>query len=166
MAAPTNAPRRSTPPAKDAGKRTPPAGPLRFSWVTFKAPKDVASSRPEAELPEGWGDDDEGIDESVSGIYPTADWQKPGEGLIGTFLHMRDQAGPNKQRVYTFRCDTQAGAHTVSVWGSTILDSRMDDFDPPINRGDEVMIMYYGDVPTKRAMSPAKDFRVKLKRAS
>lgn len=163
MAAPTNAPKRPAPPAK--GTKPPAGGPLQFTWVTFKAPKNVEINRPKIEMPEGWGEDQPDVEESARGIHPTANWQKPGEGLIGAFVSWRDQTGPNKQRVYTFRVDPEEGdAQLVSVWGTTILDTRMDNFNPAINHGDQVMILYLGDVTTKRGLSDAKDFIVQLKR--
>ena len=78
---------------------------------------------------------------------------------------MSENRGPNNQRMYHFK--NMSDGSFFDVWGATSLDNRMDDL---INQGALVTnvivrMVYLGDVPTKRGMSPTKTFDIRTKNA-
>jgi hypothetical protein len=96
---------------------------------------------------EGW--------QEKSNLGLVATWENIGEFFVGIYLGVKLDIGPNNSRMYTF---LSGDGLEFQVWGSTILDGKMDAMKPI--PGCEMMIMYCGTVPTKRGQSDAKDFRV------
>src|SRR5512137_227330 len=129
-----------------------PAVPQKFisKAVEYTTPPAVATSGPDVDVPAGWED----ADEARSTLMPAADWQEPGEYVAGEYLGFIEGIGPNKSRQYRFTLPT---GEAVCVWGTTILDQRMDDFAPA--HGEQVMIQFIGDVATGRGLNPAHNFR-------
>ena len=92
-------------------------------------------------------------------VTPTVEWENPGDFIIGVYRGFRPDIGPNNSRLYNlFALDGQI----VSIWGATILDSKMDLLNPPWNC--KIMIQYLGEVTTSRGMNPAKNFRISFER--
>jgi hypothetical protein len=72
---------------------------------------------------------------------PTWDFKKDKE-LVGTFVEVETEVGPNVSNLYTFK---KADGELIAVWGNTILDMRFKNLE----LGDKVKIVYHG-----KAMSP------------
>lgn len=102
----------------------------------------------------------EGFTEAPSSLTPTANWTVPGEMLEGVYLGMQENIGPNNSRLYNFRMEDGA---TVSVWGATVLDNRMDLLRPPV--GSIVRIIYVGEAPKKPGQNAARLFKLGFKSA-
>lgn len=68
---------------------------------------------------------------------------KAGDALEGTFIKVQPNVGANHANVYTFKTND---GEMVSVWGSTILDTRFENLNP----GEEVMIKYLGLIESKQ----------------
>jgi hypothetical protein len=107
-----------------------------------------------AEL-EAWGVNLDELDEASSDFYPMVDFSRPPEMTMGTYHDQRIDVGPNKSIVYEL---TDKQGEIFGIWGSTILDQRMKKLSP--QKGDRLLIVYVGDVPTKLGRSDAKVFRV------
>jgi hypothetical protein len=102
--------------------------------------------------------------EAPSSLTPAADWAAPGEYVAGEYLGMQESVGPNKSRLYHLRIADPANpkqTQAVSVWGSTILDTKMDLLNPP--KGCQLFIQYLGTVETGKGLNPAKSFRVMMR---
>jgi len=106
---------------------------------------------------DGWGA--KGARRVASGVNPMIEWERVGSCAIGIFRGQRDKVGVNESRVYDF-ADPETG-ELFGVWGSTILDQRMDTAAP--ERGDFCRIVYLGDVPTARGQSAAHNFEVAVR---
>src|SRR5258706_15759742 len=102
--------------------------------VTFLAVE--AQNIEEYELPKGM----EGAVIAPSSLTPTAQWEQYGQFIMGEFLGQQESVGPNSSRLYHFRL---ADGETVSVWGTTVLDNRIDLLRPPI--GSTVTLIYVGE---------------------
>lgn len=94
-------------------------------------------------------------------FHPTPVWSKPGAMVIGTYLGMSENRGPNAQNMWHFRHDDGA---FFDVWGATSLDTRLKDL---INAGQlvqgyRVRIVFKGDEPTKRGQNPTHTFDVRV----
>jgi len=103
----------------------------------------------------------EGMDGAViapSSLTPTAQWEQYGQFIMGEFLGQQEKVGPNASRLYNFRL---ADGETVSVWGTTVLDNRMDLLRPPI--GSTVTIIYVNEAEAKKGQNAAKLFKVAYK---
>jgi hypothetical protein len=88
---------------------------------------------------------------------PIFRFEKAGDTFIGTYVQMRENVGPNKSRLYTF---TDEGGTEYAIWGSDVIDSRMDLIKP----GAPVKITYNGSKPSLK--NPARqyhDYTVKTK---
>lgn len=104
-----------------------------------------------------------GVVETAGGeLPPMADWQQPGDVAWGVLVGKDEGVGPNESRVYRLR-HPQSGV-VIGVWGTSILDRAVDQIIPSL--GDQVCIVYLGDVDTSRGQNPAKLFRVAVKRAN
>lgn len=116
---------------------------------------------PEIETPPEWVTGKE--TEAPSSLTPAADWQVPGEYVAGTYLGMQENVGPNKSRLYHLRIMDPKTRQTqaVSVWGSTILDMKIDMLTP--QNGCQLFIQYLGTVETGKGLNPAKQFRVMMR---
>lgn len=68
---------------------------------------------------------------------------KEGDVLEGVFVSVKPDVGSNHANVYTFK---KANGEVVSVWGSTILDTRFENLNP----GEEVMVKYLGYPESKQ----------------
>ena len=101
--------------------------------------------------------------EAPSSLTPAADWQHPGEYVAGEYLGRQDGIGPNKSRLYHLRITDPATKRpaAISVWGSTILDTKMDLLGPA--QGCQLFIQYLGTVETGKGLNPAKQFRVMMR---
>jgi hypothetical protein len=97
----------------------------------------------------------EGFNEAPSSLTPTANWTTPGEYVEGIYLGMQEGIGPNKSKLYNFR---MPDAQIVSVWGGTVLDSRMAMMQPPV--GSTVKIVYVGDGNKKPGQNPPRIFAI------
>ncbi len=106
---------------------------------------------------DGWGA--KGARRVASGINPMVEWERVGSCVIGIFRVQRDKVGVNESRIYDF-ADPETG-ELFGVWGSTILDQRMDAATP--EPGDFVRIVYLGDVETGRGQNPAHNFEVAVR---
>lgn len=100
----------------------------------------------------------EGATEAPSSLTPTAQWEQYGQYVIGEYLGMQEQVGPNASRLYNLRLES---GETVSVWGTTVLDNRMDLLRPPV--GKTLTIIYVGETEPKKGQNPAKLFKVAYK---
>ena len=101
-----------------------------------------------------------------TGFPPSVKFEKPGDYIAGEFIHVRENVGPNKSRVYelSVRGSEESDALSVVVWGSTALDRLFDSQYPPVQQGDKLAIVYYGEKSTSRKQNPVKLFAVKVKR--
>lgn len=109
---------------------------------------------------DGW--DAPGCRRLASGVLPMADFERAGSRVIGAYRATRENIGVNESRIYDF-ADPETG-ELFGVWGSTILDQRMDILLP--KPGDFLRIIYLGDVITGRAQNPAHNFEVDLRPAA
>src|SRR3990167_9165592 len=64
--------------------------------------------------------------------------------MIGLFIGKEENVGENNSNLYTFEVDQK----NVSVWGSTVLDTRMKN----VKVGEEVKIVFLGlkDSPNRK----------------
>lgn len=106
---------------------------------------------------DGWGA--KGARRVASGVSPMVEWERVGSCVVGIFRAAREGIGENESRIYDF-ADPETG-ELFGVWGSTILDQRMDTAAP--ERGDFVRIVYLGDVQTARKQNPAHNFEVAVR---
>jgi hypothetical protein len=120
--------------------------------VTFLAVE--AQNIEDYELPKGM----EGAVIAPSSLTPTAQWEQYGQYIMGEFLGQQENVGPNSSRLYNFRLPD---GETVSVWGTTVLDNRIDLLRPPV--GSTVTIIYVGESEAKKGQNPAKLFKVAYK---
>lgn len=103
-------------------------------------------------LPEGM----EGMGREVKSLCPVVEFAEAGQYISGELVAIQDNVGPNKSKMYFLRIPHSG--EVVSVWGSTILDSKIAKSG--IELGTAIFIQRLEDVKTKRGMSPAKDWRV------
>lgn len=75
-----------------------------------------------------------------------------GDQLTGVFKGVKTNVGPNSANLYTI---TDEDGKDISVWGSTVLDSRLKN----LKEGEEVMIMYKGSKVGK-SNRPYHDYEV------
>lgn len=73
--------------------------------------------------------------------------------LIGEYVKKEDDVGKNNSRMYSFK---QEDEKIVKVWGSTVLDSRMD----ALKIGDIVKIEYKGKETNPANGRTYKNFEV------
>lgn len=75
------------------------------------------------------------------------------EELIGFFVDVETEVGPNKSNLYTFR---KEDGDIIGVWGNTILDNRLRGLE----MGDKIKIIYRGKVKSPKTGREYNDFRV------
>lgn len=63
--------------------------------------------------------------------------EKAGDSIEGIYLKKKENVGKNKANLYVLDVE----GTRKSVWGSTVLDDKMDD----VNIGDLVTITFEGD---------------------
>lgn len=104
----------------------------------------------------------EGFTEAPNDLAPTAQWSRLGQFTEGIYLGLKDETGPNKQRLYQLQ---MADGEIVGVWGATVLDNRMDLlFAQGLAIGDTVRIIYAGDAPAKAGQNAARIYKVGYKK--
>lgn len=69
---------------------------------------------------------------------------KAGDMLEGIFVGVERNIGANNSNLYSLRNEN---GETVSVWGSTILDSRLKN----LQLGEEVKIVYLGSEQSQKS---------------
>lgn len=74
--------------------------------------------------------------------------------LVGLYVRRKEGVGKNKSVVYTI--EDRNTKKSYNVWGSTILDSKME----LINPGMEVKIEFTGMGDSDKAVKPYKKFEV------
>ena len=91
-------------------------------------------------------------------INPT-DWtyNKDGDFIEGVLVQKQEKVGVNESMLYSI--ETPNGVK--SVWGATILDSRM----ALAKVGDKIKITYKGTAKAKKGKNPAKIFKVEVDRS-
>ena len=91
-------------------------------------------------------------------INPT-DWtyNKDGDFIEGVLVQKQEKVGVNESMLYSI--ETPNGVK--SVWGATILDSRM----ALAKVGDKIKITYKGTAEAKKGKNPAKIFKVEVDRS-
>jgi len=95
------------------------------------------------------------LEEAPTGMSDTVEFPKVGSFVFGIFRGSRTlEIGDRTQILH----DIEVDGSIKGVWGSTILDQRIMRLNPQI--GEWIYVQYYGDVETKRKLSPAKIFRV------
>lgn len=148
--------KRETPAARGAkpvgGKTTAVAKKGELIPATFLAVE--SQDLTEYDLPEGM----EGATIAPSSLTPTVQWEQYGNFVVGTFLGQQEKVGPNASRLYNLKTDD---GDIVSVWGTTVLDNRMDLLRPPV--GSRLTIIYKGESEAKKGQNPAKIFLVAYK---
>lgn len=83
---------------------------------------------------------------------------KEGDELIGKYVNKKEEVGANSSNVYEIETDEE----TVSVWGSTVLDSRFAE----LTMGDIVKIVYKGEVKSEKTGRNYRDYDVFRKKES
>jgi len=83
-------------------------------------------------------------------------YDKEGDFIEGFLMDKKKDVGENNASLYGLQ--TKEG--TVNVWGSAILDSRMDF----VKIGDKVKITYKGLGEAKAGRNPPKLFKVEVDR--
>ena len=85
-------------------------------------------------------------------------WDYKAEGvdaeISGILRDVETEVGPNKSTLYTLKTST---GETISVWGSTIIDTRLKN----VEVGEEVKIIYLGKMKSeKRKGAEYHNFKV------
>jgi len=73
--------------------------------------------------------------------------------LVGAFTGVETNVGPNESNLYSFELED---GRNVSVWGSTVLDSRMSK----IQVGSVVKIEFLGEKENPKTNRTYKEFKV------
>jgi len=81
-------------------------------------------------------------------------YEKDGDCIEGILVKVQDNVGVNKSFLY--HIETTQGIK--SVWGATILDSRM----ALVPVGSKLKITYKGLAEAKKGKNPAKVFKVEV----
>jgi hypothetical protein len=80
--------------------------------------------------------------------------EKEGDSCNGELVRKEVDVGPNKSRLYYLKGED---GDQFSVWGSTVLDNRMDF----VNLGDYIRITYKGTQKNKRGQD-TKIYKVEV----
>jgi hypothetical protein len=95
-----------------------------------------------------------GLDLQTDRGWPDKDQQLAiGDSIEGVYLSRKDDVGLNKKKIYILRT---AEGELVGVWGSTVLDARME----PVRPGQTVGIEYLGSKKPKSGGKNYHDFYV------
>ena len=90
------------------------------------------------------------------GNEPTEEWKptEAGDSITGIYAKKKTKVGPNKSNLYIFEIEGKLR----SVWGSKVLDDRMDNIH--IEIGDTLRITYEGknEKPEYHKFKVEKDF--------
>lgn len=95
--------------------------------------------------------------EAPSSLTPIVDFQGVGDWIAGEYVGTRFDIGPNNSFLYDLKVD---GNYFCSIWGSTILDTKMQMLNPKV--GQHLLVQYIGSVETSKKQNPAKNFRVAI----
>lgn len=74
--------------------------------------------------------------------------------LIGYYIGVEREIGPNKSNLYTFRKDEDS--ELIAVWGNTILDNRFKG----LLEGEKVKVVYNGMAKSPKSGREYHDFEV------
>lgn len=97
--------------------------------------------------------------EAGSGSDETWKPEKAGDEVQGKYVKMRDNVGANSSNMYYLEQEAANGDKlTISVWGSTVLDTKFEEI--PV--GSMVKIEFLGHEKGKGA-KPYKNFKVLYK---
>jgi hypothetical protein len=104
-------------------------------------------------------------DEAPTGFNPLIDFQdEPGRWIVAKYIGTRMGVGPNSSSMYDFEAYNPESRQTVivSLWGSTILDKKMDLLvsKGSLLPGKFCFVQYLGAVNTNRGLNPAKNFKI------
>lgn len=80
--------------------------------------------------------------------------EKKGDLIEGTLLKKKENCGPNKSALYILEIEFEDKTEKKGVWGSTVLDDKMDEISP----GDKIKITYLGKEKTYHKYKVEKDF--------
>lgn len=113
----------------------------------------------EMAVPKGFDD----ATELPSSLTPVFVFNLPGEYVEGTYKGKREDIGAYGSTMYDVEVtDKDTGEVVVgSVWGGTVLDTRMSLYEPPV--GSKILIQYLGTFAAKANQNPARNFRVRYK---
>lgn len=95
--------------------------------------------------------------EAPSSLTPIVDFQQKGDWIAGEYVGTRINIGPNASMLYDLKVD---GHYFCSIWGSTILDTKIQMLNP--KSGQHLLVQFTGLIPTSRNQNPAKNFRVAI----
>lgn len=82
-------------------------------------------------------------------------YEKDGDLIEGVLVRVQEDIGPNKSKLYSIETSPN---DVKSVWGSTILDSRM----ALVNVGSKVRITYKGKGEAAAGKNAPKIFKVEV----
>ena len=82
---------------------------------------------------------------------------KVGDGVCGVLLGIQTGVGRNKSNVYLLKTDE---GETVGVWGSTVIDARLNG----VKEGQKIAIEYLGEVRGKN--NTYKNFKIGVGKVS
>jgi len=95
----------------------------------------------------------------VSSFSAIVNFEAPGDYIAGFYKGAKVDVGPNKSMLYIL--ELPGNREIVSVWGSTVLDSKMLNAGPRV--GDKVLIQRLEDLTdSNKKGNPPKNFRVMI----
>lgn len=80
--------------------------------------------------------------------------ENKGDNIEGILVRKKENCGPNKSTLYILDVEVEDKKERKSVWGSTVLDDRMDE----VSIGDKIRITYQGKEKTYHKYTVEKDF--------
>lgn len=95
--------------------------------------------------------------EAPSSLTPIVDFKGIGDWVAGEYVGTRMEVGPNASMLHDLKVD---GHYFCSIWGSTILDQKIQMLNP--KPGQHLLVQFTGLIPTARNQNPAKNFRVAI----
>jgi hypothetical protein len=75
------------------------------------------------------------------------------DSVAGNYFGMQENVGENKSKVYHLQ---QEDGHIISVWGSTVLDSKIQ----LVKVGTDIKIIFLGEKKGDGKKRAYKDFKV------
>ena len=76
--------------------------------------------------------------------------------VAGILKQVKTKVGPNESNLYVLK---REGKEDIAVWGSTVIDSRMED----IELGSEVKIVFLGEATSEKTGRNYKNYEVYTK---
>ena len=90
-------------------------------------------------------------------VSQTPAWEPNKEKEVsGVLKQVKTKVGPNESNLYVLK---REGKEDIAVWGSTVIDSRMED----IELGSEVKIVFLGEATSEKTGRNYKNFEVYTK---